>query len=340
MLPAGKWGKEVREVRKAERSEMQRGQKGREEEESHVIAFLLSGLQWPSVAFSSLSCAPPSMDLDSLAALEEAEIMHKDAATPSPKKVKAEDAATPSPKKSSGHSQAATASALVVRKESKEHHKEHHSDDEDPPAGDDEDSDGIVCNGCKRNSRRSRSFFKDDKVEWGLPDERGNWCRDCLTLHRTYFGNDIKSLVIFKVWLTQETNNMILWRQLFVAYCSLAKEGLHKISKVKIENRVQVLRWCFKLLNIPFGILAVKNLDSTMSFSDLQHLVQVIGSDGNPGMGSLSLACEVEIPDSVVKFSHKRDSREAQEAILPLALQFSVPEGDHNNTLFSSAYQT
>ena len=44
-----------REVRKAEKSEMQRGQKGREEEESHVIAFLFSGLQWPSVAFSSLS---------------------------------------------------------------------------------------------------------------------------------------------------------------------------------------------------------------------------------------------------------------------------------------------
>ena len=276
--------------------------------------------------------------LDSLAALEEAEIMHKDAATPSPKKQKTEDAATPSPKKSSGHSQAATAFALVVRKESKEHHKEHHSDDEDPPVGD-EDLGGMVCHGCKRNSRSSRSFFTDDAVEWGLPDERGNWCRDCMTLHRTYFGNDIKSLVIFKVWLTQG-NNLIVWHQLFVAYCSLAKEGLLKISKVKLENRVALLHWCFKLLNIPFGILAVKYLDSKMSFSDLQHLVQVIGSDGNPGVGSLSLACEVEIPDSVVKFSHKRDSREAQEAILPLALQFSVPEGDHNNTLFSFTYQT
>ena len=58
-----------------------------------------------------------------------------------------------------------------------------------------------VCGGCKRQCGVSPCFYNDgETVPWAYPDGRGNWCKDCYSVYRTWF-QKVAGLMTFQAWL-------------------------------------------------------------------------------------------------------------------------------------------
>ena len=61
------------------------------------------------------------------------------------------------------------------------------------------------CNGCKRIANLDHCFLNLlETVRWQA-DDKGGWCTDCFTVHRTVYGRQM-SLVVFANWIKDPAN--------------------------------------------------------------------------------------------------------------------------------------
>lgn len=100
-----------------------------------------------------------------------------------------------------------------------------------------------ACYGCARVYGVSRCWFTGQPVQWGAAQGRGHWCRECQTCWRTCF-SESHTMVFFAKWLRQPLSygaNFALWEAHLLAFLSLRKEGIARITQPQVEQRMRLL---------------------------------------------------------------------------------------------------
>lgn len=184
------------------------------------------------------------------------------------------------------------------------------------------------CRGCSRNSG-DLVFGGSEQLRWGLPDQKGRWCRDCLTCWRTCF-QQIRSLAMMSAWLDDGENNWQEWVQKLVAFLSLVAEGTPKITKTVVDRRSEVLAWGFAFLGVPFGTFVVERLSDRTGPVNLANAVQLFEA-GKPRVGLLRAAnlSTLVVADGATAYS--RHAGSAPRWPMSLNLQTSDEERPHRS---------
>ena len=111
--------------------------------------------------------------------------------------------------------------------------------------------DMIPCMGCKRDRLKSQCFYSGGLVEWGAPNRKGAWCRDCFNAWRLLYSG-LATLVMFSVWL-RNPGNFIDWQMNLLAFVSLKRDGMDRATAAAVQARRHMIEWLFKTLCIHPG---------------------------------------------------------------------------------------
>jgi hypothetical protein len=114
------------------------------------------------------------------------------------------------------------------------------------------------CAGCGRSQLHSTCYIKRTPIQWGLPDGRGMWCRDCHNCWRLMYAA-VSTLVMFAVWLRRPTN-ATEWEFTLVSFLSLKQEGIERVSEGMVRTRKAMLEFVFRMLSVPTGPFEVMSL--------------------------------------------------------------------------------
>ena len=100
------------------------------------------------------------------------------------------------------------------------------------------------CLGCGRGRNTCLSFFEPGgETEWGQPQRRGSWCKDCFNTHRTCYGSHPLSL--FASWIQGQANRDE-FEETLIGYVSLKVEGMERVTAAKVRERVEMLKFIFR----------------------------------------------------------------------------------------------
>ena len=130
-----------------------------------------------------------------------------------------------------------------------------------------------VCAGCARSSVHGRCFIRpDERLSWALPHSRGAWCRDCLNVWRLWF-IDRMHLVTLPRHLKLTAGVQTDFDLALIAYVSLRRQGVERISKSALSDRIDLIKWLAATLGIPsFGFMVVPLSEVSSLHSDRQLL--------------------------------------------------------------------
>lgn len=108
-----------------------------------------------------------------------------------------------------------------------------------------------TCEGCGRVQASSPSYWEDgQKLQWAFPTGRGLWCQDCHNCWRCCFSPD-HNLAMFAGWLARTPLNRRQWEEHLTAYLMLVSEGAQRIQYSHVVDRINSLKFVFKLLGVP-----------------------------------------------------------------------------------------
>ena len=101
-----------------------------------------------------------------------------------------------------------------------------------------------VCIGCDRIKGVSRCYVRPgEKMQWGYPDGRGAWCKDCAATWRTNF-EERAFMTDLETWLKVDPVKRAEFQVCRLAYLTLVFEGhLGCIQRAHVQERLQLLKW-------------------------------------------------------------------------------------------------
>ena len=108
----------------------------------------------------------------------------------------------------------------------------------------------LNCSGCNRNKETGLCFLTGLLLEWGLPGQRGAWCRDCHNVWRLNYSS-VCTLVCFAVWLKVPVNYH-KFEKSFICYLSLKLEGCIRVNEAMVTQRQKSLDFMLAMLSLPF----------------------------------------------------------------------------------------
>ena len=152
--------------------------------------------------------------------------------------------------------------------------------------GDDQEASAKDCNGCNRNSVTGRCWTNPSEgVIWAMSNMRGCWCRDCFNLWRLHFQDKV-TLVMLTCHLKSSPQTLEEWCLGLLAYFSLRREGVDRVSREGLLGRIETFRWLLKALGLPLHDVVVKPLSEWASEGppSASHLVTII-SEKLPQLG-------------------------------------------------------
>lgn len=126
-------------------------------------------------------------------------------------------------------------------------------------------------------------------VEWGTPDNRGNWCMTCFKVWRTYYSN-AHTLRLFEKWLKDAENhkNFLL---AVLAFRSLELENKADLENTKInirghalQDRIATIRFLLQTLGLlaaPVSITLLEPGEPLPPDLDTRLLVPVVSRAGS-----------------------------------------------------------
>ena len=107
-----------------------------------------------------------------------------------------------------------------------------------------------TCRGCHRQAGVSSCYINpDDIVPWALPPNRGKFCKGCYATWRALHSGE-HSLGLFPVWLGEHSNRRRFILEL-VAFLSLKKDGIPRITAGMIRERFVAFRFHAQVLELP-----------------------------------------------------------------------------------------
>ena len=150
---------------------------------------------------------------------------------------------------------------------------------------------GKRCPGCDRCPITGREWHNSGLlIVWAAPNQRGHWCKDCHTCWRTCYRAE-HNLTLFSKYLRNPANKAA-WQLRLVAFLSLVYEGVERIGREKVEERVRLLQFVSKLTGaaitpsvvVPLAAAVEEQKGATLEPS---RLVTVTGGDGTRSVGVL-----------------------------------------------------
>ena len=136
------------------------------------------------------------------------------------------------------------------------------------------------CPGCQRHVLSGRCYLRlGSRVQWALPGGRGGWCKDCFGCWRLVF-QKMCNLVVFANYIRSQ-EGCEEWTLCFLAYMSLRREGVERLSDVVVTARKESLSWCFRMLCLPVGPFQVVKLRNILDRSGMVPARLVIMDDGS-----------------------------------------------------------
>lgn len=140
---------------------------------------------------------------------------------------------------------------------------------------------GKRCLGCDRTTGTDMSFYiPGQPFMWLYSDGRGDWCKDCVGLHRVIY-KSCRTMTVFSKWLR---SNRAEFLSRLVAYISLKKEGVAHVVSQTIERRCAMLEHAFELCGYPWPVGVVQVIRSTDGAAALQNAFII------PGAGAAATA--------------------------------------------------
>lgn len=171
----------------------------------------------------------------------------------------------------------------------------------DPDAGATSGSNGADknCFGCHRSYLHGRSWVNTaERVTW-YSGGRGNWCHDCFCAWRTVYSLD-HSLPFFYEWIQSAPERRAEWEMVLVGYLSLIFEGCARVTGPMVQQRVNSLRFVFRMIGVPgacFGAVSLADIQQMGLAIDPSSVVSM-RIDGVSRLGALvpSMVCAGEGP--------------------------------------------
>ena len=118
---------------------------------------------------------------------------------------------------------------------------------------------GKVCAGCLRVTGTDRSFVDPSRgFAWLYTDGRGEYCRDCATVHRLLY-RTVMNLSSFGRWVADHRSEFL---PNVVALASLRKEGHRHLSGEAITARKEMIQHACNLMSMPMGCPVVTPVGS------------------------------------------------------------------------------
>ncbi|CAK0860935.1 unnamed protein product, partial [Prorocentrum cordatum] len=143
------------------------------------------------------------------------------------------------------------------------------------------------CPGCGRVYGVLMSFFQPAFVEWGLPDGRGLWCKDCMGLFRLTRKEE-GSLTTWQGKLSK-IEVTLDWEFDLMVWIQLKKEGKDRIDDVVFKLRKDSLKWLLENIGIPTGPFVVALLSDrpSMLTDDGMKTLRCVATSSGVQLGAL-----------------------------------------------------